>query len=337
VTEIARFTLPAGTIVHQIGPGLSLAMVPHAQGKSLVDFYLFDLYSGSLRLLTNQPAGWTRGYPDSILYDGRASETLLIWTECDIATLAWQVYVAPINPDGLGAAFLVDEGGPDYEVPLLAIAGNKAYWTVMPNPDGPAQYNDSYLKAMVFGQREPWVVHTSHGRMITSPMVNQGTLSFAPRVDTKNVYYQLTALNTIDDRVRASAIMPQSVRPFEAIYLDGAFCFSIEYNYPYADGLGSFGTYLPLSAGKWLHLGRKPSAPPASFSGHLVVKSAISVIGIDAASQTYYSIPAVADSADYGDVLAGWGAQDRLVVFSNVRSNTTLAIPECVIRVFEPV
>jgi len=254
------------------------------------------------------------------------------WTECDIASLDWQVYAAPIQSGGLGPAVLIDQGGPDYEVPLLALTGNKIYWTVMPNPAGPAQYQDSYLKAMIFGATEPTVVYTSHGRMITTPLVNQGTLTFAPRVDTKNIYYQLTALRVADDSIADYLIMPQSVRISDALYMDKTFCFSIENYYTYAGGLGTIGTYRQLPDGEhWLHLSRQPSAPPLLLAGRLVVKSSIRVIGIDAVGQGYYSIPLLIDSLDYGDSLAGWGSQQNLVVYSNTSSNS------CMLRVFEPV
>ncbi|MDR2957585.1 MAG: hypothetical protein LBU61_05335 [Coriobacteriales bacterium] len=336
--ETNRYYLPYGTIVYQIDNNSALALTPNDQGKALVEFKLLDLNSGQLTPLLNRAVGSQKSHPDAILYDGRASDSLLAWTEYDISNFHWQVYVAPITAEGLGDAVLIDEGDPDYEVPLIAIEGDKVYWTVMPNPDGPAQYEDSYLKAMVYDRRQPWIVYTSHGRISTSPLISQGVLTFAPRVDTKNIYYQLTALSTATDRPIAWAIMPQSVRVYEAIYLDKNFSFSIENNYSYAEGLGFYGTYMPLPLSDyWLHLSRKPSAPPVMLNGRLVVKSATRVIGIDAVDRIYYSIPPVADSADYGDTLAGWGLQDRLVIYSNVRSRGSQSVATGVVRVFSPV
>jgi len=336
--EVVRHTLPYGSIVYQINYDLALVLTPHEQGNALVDIYLLNLNDGRMVLLLNQAEGIKNGHDDAILYDARASESLLVWTECDIATMKWQVYAAAITEQGIDQPVLIDTGEPEYEVPLLAVIGNKAYWTVMPNPEGTAQYEDSYLKAMIYKQRQPWVVYTSHGRIITTPLISQETLTFSPRVDTKNVYYQLTALNTNNDKIINYSIMPQSMRIHEALYLFDRFVFSLENNYSYAAGLGYYGTYMPMSDGlHWLHLSRKPSAAPILLGGRLVLKSSTRVIGIDPEAQTYYSIPTLADAADYGDVLAGWGMQERLVVYCNVKGSGILSDTHGVVRVFEQV
>ena len=336
--EVNSFSLPFGTVVHQINPTQALALVPCTEGPNLISINLLNLEWGNYHPLISQAVGATRGSPNVILYSCRASSSLLVWTELDIGTFGWQVYMAAISEEVLGQPWLLDEGTLDYEVPLLAVADNKAYWTVMPNPDGPARYEDSYLKAAVLNQRMPWVVHTSHGRMITTPLVSEGVLTFAPRVDTKNIYYQLTALSVADDRLLDYIVMPQSMRIYEAIYTENGFCFSVEDSYSYADGLGSYGTYMPLADGQsWLHLYRKPTAAPLLLGEQLVLKSATRVIGIDASRNGYYTISPVADSLNYGDTLAACGRQPNLVVYSNVRSNTILAVPECVLRVYVPV
>jgi len=343
--EPTSLSLPHGTIVHQINDSLALALTPRDQGRALIDISLLDLNSGRLTKVLDRASGVGNGHPDAIIYDARASESALAWAECDIATLQWQVYVAAITSDeqgntSPGEAILVDRGSADYEVPLLAVAGSKVYWTVMPNPSGSAQYADSYLKAANAGVGDAKIVHTSHGRMITTPLVNQDTLTFAPRVDTKNVYYELTALRVRDDRlITAPLVMPQSVRVLDAIYLDKTFCFSIENNYSYAGGLGVFGTYWQLdkeSEGRWLHLYRKPTAAPVLLSGRLVIKSTTRVIAIDAENESYCSIPTLPDSADYGDILAGWGNQQRLVLYSNVSSSSARSQARGVLRIFKP-
>jgi hypothetical protein len=130
--------------------------------------------------------------------------------------------------------------------------------------------------------------------------------------------------------------MPQSVRVLDAMYLDGRFCFSIENNYAQAGGLGLYGTYWQLGEDSWLHLFRKPSAPPVLLAGRLVVKSSTRVIAINAEDRSYCSIPPPTDSVDYGDILAGWGHQQRLVVYSNVRSTAALSSAHGMLRVFSP-
>jgi hypothetical protein len=349
--EVGRFDLPFGTVVHQINDWLALTLTTHSEGAALVDINLLNLGNGHTLRLFDHAVGGDFGHPDAIIYNARASDSLIVWTECDIASLQWQVYMAPLSTseDGsfgsysVGSPTQLDSGEPDYEVPQLAVEANKVYWTVMPNPSGPANYEDSLLKAAVYGSKSPYVVFTSHGRMITHPLITQGYLTFSPRVDTTNIYYQLTAMDITTDKLVKGVVLPQSVRALDAIFLGEHLSFSIENNYSYAGGIGLYGTYLQLpsqsttATDRWLHLYRKPSAPPVLLAGHLVVKSATRVILIDTEAQTYCSIAPLADCADYGDILAGWGARDRLAIYTNVRSTSALSQARGILRVFQAV
>ncbi|MCL2339329.1 MAG: hypothetical protein FWC59_00280, partial [Actinomycetia bacterium] len=338
LVEAVRYELPYGTIFYQMDNDRVLALIPSGSGRSLIRFEQLDLNNGTRIRLLDTAVGLSAERPAAILYDARCSTDLLLWTECDVSDLSWQVYTAQLTNGSVGGPVLVDEGSADMEIPLLAVAGDKAYWTVMPNPGGPAQYNDSYLKMAGAGSSDVQIVYTSHGRMCTTPLVDQGVLTFVPRVDTKNIYYQLTALDTASNQIQYAAVMPQSVRVLDALALEGNFCFSLEDNYSYASGLGFYGTYQPLAnADRWLHLARKPSAAPVILRDRLVVKSALRVIGIDAANQFYYSIPPLSGSADYGDILAGWGHQERLVIYSNVNTGLNLDTAKGILRVFTPV
>ncbi|MCL2632375.1 MAG: hypothetical protein FWD45_04750 [Coriobacteriia bacterium] len=342
LTETSRFTLPFGTIVYQVNNESALTLTPRDGGKALIDVNLLNLNSGRSIVLLNEACGAGYGHPDAIIYDARASDALLAWTECDTATLQWQFFIASLGSDQegnlvVGQPTLVDEGDPEYEVPSFAVFGLKAYWSVMPNPDGSARYEDSYLKTIVYGDVEAEIVYVSHGRMSTSPLINQGLLTFTPRVDTNNIYYQLTAMNIANNRLVTGAVMPQSVRLLDAIYLDASICFSIENNYSHAGGLGFYGTYWQLDEDRWLHLFRKPSGPPVLLNGWLAVKSSTRVIVIDTKGEKYCSIAPLADSVDYGDTLAGWGLHERLAIYTNVRSTNSLSTAHGVLRVFSPV
>ncbi|MDR0308458.1 MAG: hypothetical protein LBH87_00820, partial [Coriobacteriales bacterium] len=300
-------------------------------------------------------------HPAAILYDGRASDTALIWTELDLSDQGWQVYAASLKGATLGTPQLLDQGSSDYEVPLICVSGSKAYWSVMPNAGGAAQYENSYLKAAVLGefdaeqaaghettapqttpadtvtaalQRPPYVVYTSHGRMIAQPLATQGILSFVPRVDTNGIYYRLTALSVADDSLIASVILPQSLRVSEALYLDNSFTFSIEANYSSAGGLGQFGTYRQMDNGQWLHFGRVPTSPAMRVNEFLVLKSTLSVVGLDVANQSYCIIPPPSDTEDFGDTLAGWGESDHIVVFAQTKASSASIASATIVRVF---
>ncbi|MDR2196463.1 MAG: hypothetical protein LBO07_00650 [Coriobacteriales bacterium] len=409
VTEIAHWELPMGTLVYQASREKALVLLPVDEGRELRSIGLLDVSSGGIETILEQAVGADEG---AIIYDARASDEALIWVECRLATLDWQVYVAAIGgataegsanrgagggggdgDDGDDASATaqgdasataqddatasaqddatataqeappaptttttpapttatgapirqVDEGSADYDPPLLAISGSKAYWTVMPDANGPANQEDSFLKTVRIAladsadapAEEPATAYVSHGRMITNPLANDGILTFVPRVDTDNIYYQLTALRVADDEIAATSVLPQALRVVDAIYLGDSFAFGIEGNYNYAGGLAWFGTYQPLPDGRWLRVSRMPVGAPVKLGSFLLVKSTINVVGIDAAKGTYFVIDVLADCAEYGDVLAGWGVQDRLLIYTGLPDRGGYGPGVAQLRVFE--
>ncbi|MDR3052496.1 MAG: hypothetical protein LBU48_01365 [Coriobacteriales bacterium] len=319
------FDLPAGCLLYQSCPSFITALVPGEKGGALIRLGFVNLETGTLTIALQQALGHDTG---SVIYDARASETALIWVESDFATGSWQVYLAALEGipsaenDLAQLAQLVDEGDQDYEPPLLCVSGSKAYWTVMPDPNGPASTADSYLKAAtVFSATEiseVSTVHTSHGRMITNPQATSGIVTFVPRVDTSGIYYQITALKVEDDTRVAVSILPQSMRVSDAVYMGDGFTFCTENNYDYAAGLRYFGTYEQLADGRYLHVGRMPTSAAVRWNGYLVVKSTHNVIGLDAATGQYFVIDTPQNCVDYGDILVHCGVQDKIIVYTTV-------------------
>jgi hypothetical protein len=258
----------------------------------------------------------------------------------------WRVY-AVLHDNGIGSEetkqpYLLDEGEGDYVPPYLAVSDTKVYWTVMPDPKGPASANDSYLMAADLKGRkkgdsvESWTAYTSHGRMITVPIVSGDVLTFVPRVDTDFVYYQLTTISIKNDEVKNIAILPQSVRVSDAVWLGDGFAFGIEGNYDYAKGLSLFGSYLQLGKGQYLYINRSPVSACMRMNSLTYVKSTKNVLGLEPDNGNYVVVGTLQDCVDYGDVLAGAGIQNRLVVYTTVTSRIGLARSECHVRVFDP-
>jgi hypothetical protein len=356
----ATYELPFGCLVHQMSSSSALVLLPGGQGESLRKIAILDLGSGEVTTVINAPVGTGR---NMLIYDARASENALIWVELDLGDQTWRVYAAVLNGAAVGEAWMVEEGNADYEPSMLAVAGSKVYWTVMPLATGPANQEDSFLRALELGQGgdtaqgaqngaavqsdqgaqstqasrgTPYTVLTSHGRMITNPLVSDGVVTFVPRVDTENVYYQLTALNCSDDKPVDFTVLPQALRVTEALYMKGSFTFSIEDNYNYARGLSHFGTYQDLGSGTYLHVSRPPLCSSARFQDFLLVKTPVSIVGIDPIGKKVFVIDPPPQSTDYGEVLAGWGIQDRIVT-SSIRVTEDGNMEATLVRVFDPI
>lgn len=316
---LATYDLPVSSLAHQIDPDLALVLLPGEDGESLRKIAFLDLTSGETSLIVDKPIGTERNV---IIYDARASRTLVIWVEVNLGDLSWKTYIAPLLDKALGNAVLAEKGDVDYEPPMLAVYGNKAYWTVMPIATGKARQEDSFLRSMVVrqavssGQADPKTVLVSHGRMTTNPLVTDGIITVSPRVDTTNIYHQLTALTCSDDQRVGSLILPQSLRVSDAVFIKGSFCFSIEDNYPYAGGLARFGIYRQLTNGNYLHVSKAPTNTIVCFGDCLLVKSTNSIIGIDPVRERLFIIKPPPRCSDYGEALIGWGVQEKVATCS---------------------
>jgi hypothetical protein len=337
LTLQATYELPLGSLFFQIDSTSVLVLLPSEQGESFRKIAALDLSTGETSVLVDKQVSTGR---NTVITDARATRTALIWVETDLGDLAWRVYIALRAGAGVGVPRMVEEGNVDYEPPMLALAGEKAYWTVMPQADGAANMEDSYLRALKLGSNTnfekelPYTVLVSHGRMITNPLVSDGIISFVPRVDTTNVYYQLTALKCSDDKPVDFTVMPQSLRVTDALYLDGGFSFCIENNYNYAEGISTFGTYYLQSDGTYLQVRKTPMSAPVRFKDCLIVKSIYNIVGIDLTKKKTFVIPAPTDSSDFGEALVGWGVQDKVVTCSLRTNRDSEQNGAMVVRIF---
>jgi hypothetical protein len=339
------FELPFGSLVHQLDSSKALVLLPGGKGEPLRKIATLNLGNGELTTLLDKPVGTSK---NAVIYEARASRTRLIWVEFDLGDRSWRTYVMPLGATTAGEAWRVDEGDSDYEPPMLAVGGDKVYWTHMPVATGAANMEDSLLKALgafeqnassgqgAGGLGEPYTLFTSHGRMITNPLVTDGIVTFVPRVDTANVSYQLTALTCADDTLVDFQILPQSLRVSEAVYMREAFSFTIEGNYDYAGGLSRFGTYRQLEDGTYLHVGRPPFGPSAYFGGCLIVKSTLSIVGFDPVARRSFIIEIPPRCSNYGEALVSWGVQDRVVTSYQRMAEQGGGVEATMVRVFAP-
>ena len=334
---VASYDLPVGSLAYQIDSISALVLLPGEERGVLRQIGILDLENGEIRIIVDKPIGTERNV---VIYDARASDVRLAWVEIDLGSLKWKVYVLPMLQKRVGDPVLVEEGGEDYEPPMLAVYDEKVYWTFMPLPSGKANLEDSYLRAIAgsqdfsAGKAYPYTVLTSHGRMITNPIVTDGIITVVPRVDTTNVYYQITALNCSNDKLAGTLILPQSLRVSDAVFIDKLFTFSIDDNYKHADGLKNFGTYQQLSDGNYLRVSKPPTNAMVHFGDCLVIKSTNSIIGIDSVARKLFIIRTPPRCADYGEALIGSGKQDNIVTCSVRMKQGGRGAEAVLIRVF---
>ena len=337
------FDLPLGSLVYQSSDTHALIVAPGASSKSLIQLGFAELEGGTFTPCLGQALGFKEDY---VIYDARASATAIIWVECNMVHGLWRVYAAPVeqglaSEEAMQQAQLLDEGEGTYSPPRLAAAEKKAYWTVMPDPHGPASSEDSYLKSVEFTNVKASrnavvkVVYTSHGRLITNPVVSGDVLTFVPRVDTDGVYYQLTTLDIRSDAVKNIAILPPSVRVSDAVWLKNGFAFGIEANYEHAAGISLFGSYQQLGNGRFLYINKMPASAVVEMNRLTYVKSTKNVLALDTDRRAVAIVDTPLDCVTYGDILAGAGKQNRLVLYTTVQSRIGQDRGICRVRVLD--
>lgn len=310
-------TYNAGTLLSASNSKVAAALCPGKTANPLNTVGLVEFSSGKLVTVLEQPVGQDDGYT---FYNATASEELLVWVESNFLTGDWAVYCATLDADALsiGQPVQVDAGNADYDAPEIAALDQAAYWIVQPAEDGGKAKEDSLLKASSGGSAAA-VIHTSHGRFNGGLSTSGNTLTAMPRADTESgVYYQLTAFQSGTGAVVASQVLPRSYRPTCAVYMNGAFSFSIGASYDYGDGIANVGTYYPLDANTWLRLTRQPVTPPGLCRGWMFSKSGSRTALVDVQNRGYLTIDAPSGAADYGDYPVAVGEQDSIYVFSTV-------------------
>lgn len=341
--ETYNFELPLGSLVYQSSDTHALVLAPGASSKALIRLGIVEFASGNFTTLLGQALG---AREDFVIYDARASGEAIAWVECNMVHGIWRVFAVTLEDgmtteEAMRQAQPFDEGQASYVPPYLAVSGTKVYWTVMPDPHGPASAEDSYLKTVILDKRNPGqrlvpsIIYTSHGRMITNPIVSGDVLTIVPRVDTDLVFYQLTTLDIKTNAVKNIAILPQSVRVSDAVWLGEGFVFGIEANYDYAQGLSLFGTYLQLGGGRYLYVNKAPSSAAMRIDALTCIKSTKNILGLEPTQGNVVIVETLQDCIGYGDILAGFGMQKRLVVYTTVISRFSQSSGRCRVRVFD--
>ena len=341
---LGSYEFPYGTLIWSNNNTNAACLLPTDAAKPLTHVGILSLATGTTTTVLSAAISQNEGFE---IYDVRASETGLIWTEANILEGTWRIYTAPLQDTALGVATLADHGNEDWETPTIAAVGTSAFWQRLPKTKGAASKEKSTLQRAAFGSTTTEILYTSTGRMSTPLYPLQESIVITPRVETANVYHQLTCISAIDGQTLDTMILPASMKPLEAGYGPTGFTFSFDSIYNYGEGISNLGTYTPQSAHDpgnyqgltWFRFGRTPSAPPAWCGNFFMVKSTSQVCGIDLANKTYFSCDTESGCEDWGDYLASTGVCKTIVTFMNIDtiSASGTAKKFCRVRIWTPV
>ena len=323
IQQIAGYDLPYGTLVWANDTEIAACLLPTSAGSPLAQIGLLFLGSGNLEVVFDKAVSAAEHFE---IYDVRASQGGIVWTEANILRGTWRIYTIRLTNGGLdGEPQLVEEGDDTYETPMLAVVGNKAFWQVVPKEPNDSG-ETSRLMTSTFGRKGTECVYENARRMGTPPYAAADSVAISPRLDRSTTYMQLTNIDATSGKVKETMTLPGGMKPLEAGYGKTGFMFSFANIYDYGDGISNLGTYVPMkkpsdgdySNVKWFGFARTPTAAPTWCNNLLIVKSSYSVCGVDLEARTYFAIDVENGADDYGEYLASSGDRSTFVTFSNI-------------------
>lgn len=319
---VASFDVPYGTLVWAGNDSVAACLLPTESGSPLTQVGILYLGSGLQETVVENAVNKS---DDFEIYDARATESGVVWTEANIMEATWKIYGAPLENGVLGTPLLLDQGDRTYEMPSLAVSGTTALWQKIPRDTADLEH-PSQLLCAAFASGQARVLFESLRRSATPPCVDGTGVVIAPRVDSPTTYHQLTRIDIATGDITDTLTLPASMKPLEAAYGKTGFMFSFPDIYNYGEGISNLGTYVPqkrpadgnYSAVPWFGFTRTPSAAPTWAGDTLIVKSTYSVCGIDLDQGAYFALDVENGADNYGEYLVSTGIGDRFVTCTNI-------------------
>ena len=316
-----EYKLPYGSLVWANSDTYAACLLPTENSTPLTQAAVLTLATGEYSVALSGPTSKERGFD---IYDVRCNDQGMVWVESNCFSGQWRVYASTLSRGTAGTAQLVDSGDSNWDIPYITVAGNRAFWQVMPTSSGDASASSSALKSAAFGSSDVRVDWESNGRFSTAPYSTGDAVCISPRSEASSSYSQLTLIDADTGAMRESLTLPASMRPLEAAYVNGRFSFTFDSIYTYGEGLASLGTYAPTStdgSGPWFCFDRNPLCAPAWCAGNLIVKSTRAIAGVDLDGRSMFSLDCPDDCDNYGDFLASQGDVKNLVTYLGMSSN----------------
>ena len=341
LSQVGEHDIEYGTLVWANCDTLAACLLPTELGSPLTQIGVLMLGSGYLETVLEKAVGTDEHFE---IYDVRANDHGMVWTEANIMAGIWRIYTASLEGTTMGEPVLADEGDATYETPALAVAGRYAFWQVLPKLPNDAALPSHVMRA-VMGKGEGERIFESARRMCCAPNAIDDALIICPRLDMSTVYYQMTCLDAKTGEVRDACTLPSGMKPNDIAYGDTGFAFTFDSIYNYGEGIANLGTYTPMVPAKgdyssvpWFSFARTPLTAPAWASGKLIVKSTRPVCAVDLAAGEYAVIDVEDGTDNYGEYLASGGASSTFVTYSNIDHTPVEGdhIHTCRVKVWQP-
>lgn len=291
-------------------------------GPAMTSAGAFSISSGTNMVFVSE----AQSGGNYVIYDVACSDQVYAWVELDIVTKNWYLFASSITDETLGSAVTLWTGDSDYDPPLLCCSENKVIWLVMPATSGNKTTEPSSCYLWQLGATSADEVVRSNGRFGCAPSVSDGCVTLTPRVrNDEGRYFGITAYSlesNLTEQVN-QLVLPSSIAPMYAVYMNDNFVFSIEANYSSGGLLGNMGTYIGAGDGEFIALPREPAAQVCGKGGIYLIKTRASHLIVDTNAKTYATISAPNRSLDFGDYPASMGTTSTFVTFATVKDEET--------------
>jgi len=269
----------------------------------------------------------TQGNPNIMIYDVRCSDSAYAWVEMNLLDKSWALYASAFEGGALiGSSSTLWQADGNWDPPQFVVTGNKVIWQVMPSLSGNKTAESSVCYVWKLGGSEATAAVESPGRFATPPELSGDVVTLCPRVRAdEGVYYGITAYSVRSDldEIVDQLVLPQTVKPLRATRIGEQFVFSIEASYQSGGLLGTMGTYIGTSEGKFVVLSREPYCEAAGTDGVYIIKSRTSYFVVDTQNEQYAILSPANRAVDYGDFPARDGECSTFVTFATIKDPDT--------------
>ncbi len=322
LADAGSWSLPLGCVLRPSEGNWKPYTMPSETTGAMTSAGAFSVANGANAVLLSS----AQSGGNYVIYDVACSDSVFAWVELDVVTRAWKLLAATFTESGVGTAASLWEADSEYDPPLMCCSGSSVIWLVMPATSGSHTTEDSLCYLWKAGESEASQVVRSRGRFGAAPTVCDGIVTLVPRVRvSEGRYYGITAYSLeseLSEQV-AQLVLPASIVPLSAVYMDSTFAFSIEKNYSSGGLLGNMGTYIGTGDDGFIALPREPAAVVSGKDGVYLVKTRASHIIVDTNAKTYATLSAPNRALDFGDYPASMGTTSTFVTFATVKDEET--------------